>query len=144
MPACTVDADASSDFRALVEQLAERFSGVHADLANLYSHISQNYLIGDRIGRLKKGAEYAGSVYKYGCPNSDRGSGRSWGYRIIGFYDRTTRTLYPIFVYDHPDKADVTPQEVDTAMRALQTALEAARRRASAPSPPSSQSGDVS
>lgn len=129
MPRCVVDAAASPDFEALVAQLEERFPNVRRDLADLYARIAQEYRIGDRVPRLKKNADYAGSIWKYGCPNSDRRSGRSYGYRVIGFHDSATGTLYPIFLYDHPDKSDITPAEVDRAMTALRNALEAARRR---------------
>ena len=128
MPRCVVDAAACPDFDVLVAQLERRFPNVRRDLADLYSRIAQEYLIGDRVPRLKKGASYAGAIWKYGCPNSDRRSGRSYGYRVIGFYDSATGKLYPIFIYDHPDKSDITAAEVDRAMTALGNALEAARR----------------
>jgi hypothetical protein len=139
LPRCTVDAGACPAFEILVVQLAERFPKVRSDLDDLYTRISQDYLIGDRVPRLKKGAAYAGKIWKYGCPNSDRKSGRSWGYRVIGFYDSALGTLYPIFVYDHPDKSDITPQDVDGAMTALNGVLAASRSHPTAPSPPSSQ-----
>jgi len=117
---CLVDYRRSPTFGYLLEKYKKLFPHIENDVAATLSDARLNY----RPARHARAMlHFNGTVFKYRVMCSDQGRGTRGGFRLIAFYDQTTNTLYPIFMYPKSEKADIEDEEVDRCLTELQEAL---------------------
>ena len=146
MPSCRVDSTTSTTYTKLLSKITPKNPDLAADLQALYTEIGKDrHAIGDCIPRLKD-PKIAGKMWKFRVPDKAGGRGKSGGYRVIGYFDETTNTMYMVLIYHKGDKEDVTRDECYKLVNRLEVDITSRDAATSATEPelPFSQSSDAS
>lgn len=90
-----------------LKSLRNKFPKITEDLDKLFSILSQEKIIGDRIQNLK-GLE----IYKARLRNSSSTSGSSGGFRIIYYIKRKNGQILVLTIYSKTQKNDISHTEI--------------------------------
>jgi hypothetical protein len=116
VPPCNVD-QRGPTFRALLEKYKKAgFPHIEDDVTEALTAIAQDYRNakhGESIPRCKD------KVFKYRQKSTDQRRGSTGGFRIIGYYDKESNTLYPIFIYPKTERSDIDVESIKELVEEL-------------------------
>lgn len=107
-----------SSFKKSLRHLAKKYPHVKEDLEEVVQLLSQFPDIGTVI------PGYSHRIWKIRARCTDIRKGKRGGYRIIYFWETGKKDVYLLFVYIKVEKADVTKDEIERLLQALQKELE--------------------
>jgi hypothetical protein len=121
VPPCNID-QRSPTFRALLEKYKKAgFPHIEDDVKEALAAIAQDYR------NAKHGASiprFENKVFKYRQKSTDQRRGAQSGFRIIGYYDKETNTLYPIFIYPKSERSDIDAETIKELVEELLSSID--------------------
>jgi hypothetical protein len=124
LPACTINTEASPQFRQLRENWKRNgYPNIDTDLADAFKAITENIQAkkGARIQAGPIGGEV--EVYKYRQNSTDIQRGASYGWRIIALLHKPSGTMYPIIVYPKTQWSNASPATMAAAVKEIRQIL---------------------
>jgi hypothetical protein len=88
-------------------------------LAKTYAHVSDDCQEALDAFQPERCFDLGAGLFKIRVKNSDIPCGKSGGYRIIAFFQATTRVLVPLIMYSKRDRENVTEQEIEQALASV-------------------------
>ena len=106
-------------FDRAVKRLHRKYRHIKEDLQKLVETLSSDPFVGVAI------PGFAHEVWKIRLASTDIGKGKRGGYRVIYAVRQDTQTCYLLYVYAKPQKADVTPEEIEALLADLEALWDA-------------------
>lgn len=90
-----------------LKNLKKKFDKIENDLDTLFSDLSKNNIIGDRVKNFK-GFE----IYKARLRNSSSDKGKSSGFRVIYYLKRNNSEIIVLTIYYKSQKTNISKNEI--------------------------------
>jgi len=104
-------------FDKAVRRLSRKYRRIKVDLERLAVELQANPFAGVAI------SGYGHQIWKIRLVSIDMRAGKRGGYRVIYALDQGERACYLLYIYPKPDKADVTAEEIEKMLQALEAFL---------------------
>lgn len=88
-----------------------KFRNIGEDVKEIIDELKEGNLIGDVIKDLKM-KDDDNNVIKVRVANSDTNSGKSNGYRLIYYAEKSDGTIYLLTIYYKKEKEDISNKEI--------------------------------
>lgn len=91
-----------------IRKLKKKYKSVSDDFGNLLDSLQQNPFQGDALGK---------NCYKVRMAITSKGTGNSYGARLITCVKIINDTIYLLSIYDKSNKKDISDQELDFLLK---------------------------
>jgi mRNA-degrading endonuclease RelE of RelBE toxin-antitoxin system len=98
-------------FEKDIKQYRKKFRDVADDVNEIVEELEKGNLIGDVIPNLEM-KDNNNNVVKVRIANSNTNSGKSNGYRLIYYAEKSDGTIYLLTIYYKKEKANITNKEI--------------------------------
>lgn len=98
-------------FEKEIKQYQKRFRNVADDVDEVVQELEKGNLIGDIIPNLEM-KDNNNNVVKVRIANSDTHAGKSNGYRLIYYAEKSNGTIYLLTIYYKKDKDNISNKEI--------------------------------
>ena len=98
-------------FERELKRLAKKFPSLKNEFAKLIGDININPEAGTFIGN---------NCYKIRLATQSKGKGKRSGMRVINYFDKTTKVVYMMNIYDKGEKANLKPSELKGMIDSLE------------------------
>lgn len=98
-------------FEKDIKQYAKRFKSVADDVDEIVKELEKGNLLGDVIPNLEM-KDNDNNVVKVRIANSDTHAGKSNGYRLIYYAEKSDGTIYLLTMYYKKDKDNISNKEI--------------------------------
>lgn len=102
---------ATRKFDKDIKSYQRKFKNVGEDVKEIIDELKEGHLIGNAISNLKM-KDDSGNVIKVRVANSDTHSGKSNGYRLIYYAEKSDGTIYLLTIYYKKEKANISNKEI--------------------------------
>ena len=93
------------NFKNQIATLKRRYPSVELDFLHEVSSFNKN-----------KNIALGHSIFKIRVRNSDIPCGKSGGYRVIAFYEKSKDVLLPLIIYSKRNKGNVSKSEITSSL----------------------------
>jgi mRNA-degrading endonuclease RelE of RelBE toxin-antitoxin system len=90
-----------------LKNLKKKFDKIENDLDTLFSALSKDNIIGDRVQNFK-----SFEIYKARLRNSSSGKSKSGGFRVIYYLKRNNSEILALTIYSKSQKTDISKKEI--------------------------------
>lgn len=94
-----------------IKTYKKKFRAVGEDVNEVIKELKKGNLIGDVVQNIKM-KDDDDNVIKVRVANSDTHSGKSNGYRLIYYAEKSNGTIYLLTIYYKKEKANITNKEI--------------------------------
>ena len=101
-------------FEKAVRNLSKKFREIKKDIKEASCLLEENPFIGVPI------PGYEGALWKLRVTNTSAKRGKQGGFRIVYLVNEVTEHCYLLIIYSKTDKTDVTYEEVENLLKALE------------------------
>lgn len=101
-------------FEKAVRNLSKKFREIKKDLKEVSGLLEENPFIGVPI------PGYEGTVWKVRVTNTSAKRGKQSGFRIVYLINEFTGHCYLLIIYSKTEKIDVTSEEIENLLKALE------------------------
>lgn len=101
----------TKQFEKDIKQYRKKFKNVADDVNEVVEELEKGNLIGDIIPNLEM-KDNNNNVVKVRIANSNTKSGKSNGYRLIYYAEKSDGTIYLLTIYYKKEKANITNKEI--------------------------------
>lgn len=102
---------ATRKFDKDIKSYQKKFKNVGEDVKEIIDELKEGHLIGNAISNLKM-KDDNGNVIKVRVANSDTHSGKSNGYRLIYYAEKSDGTIYLLTIYYKKEKENISNKEI--------------------------------
>lgn len=98
-------------FNKDIKTYHKKFKNIGEDVNEIVEELKKGNLVGDVISDLKM-KDDDNNVIKVRVANSDTHSGKSNGYRLIYYAEKSNGTIYLLTIYYKKEKEDISNKEI--------------------------------
>ncbi len=91
-----------------IRRLKKKYNSISDDFGNLLDSLQENPFQGDALGK---------NCYKVRMAITSKGTGKSYGARIITCVKIINDTIYLLSLYDKSNKKDISDKELDALLK---------------------------
>lgn len=102
---------ATKKFDKDIKSYQRKFKNIGEDVKEIVDELKEGNLVGDVIKNLKM-KDDDNNVIKVRVANSDTHSGKSNGYRLIYYAEKSDGTIYLLTIYYKKEKEDISNKEI--------------------------------
>ncbi len=102
---------ATKRFDKDIKTYQKKFRNIGEDVKEIVDELKEGNLVGDVIKNIKM-KDDDNNVIKVRVANSDTHSGKSNGYRLIYYAEKSDGTIYLLTIYYKKEKEDISNKEI--------------------------------
>ena len=102
---------ATKRFDKDIKMYQKKFRNIGEDVKKVVDDLKEGNLVGDVIKELKMKDE-KNNVIKVRVANSDTNGGKSNGYRLIYYAEKSDKTIYLLTIYYKKEKENINNKEI--------------------------------
>ena len=102
---------ATKKFEKDIKTYHRKFKNIEEDVNEVVKELKNGNLVGDAIQNIKM-KDDKDNVIKVRVANSDTHSGKSNGYRLIYYAEKSNGTIYLLTIYYKKEKANISNKEI--------------------------------